>query len=72
MSAASEIISEHQQARKVATLWAYCHGVAVWPCVKCAEAWLQQMPALDQRTWKCLQSHLRLHFPAKSTQNQLR
>ncbi|MDQ8033926.1 hypothetical protein CEG14_19570 [Bordetella genomosp. 1] len=69
MRAAEQIISEQQQARKVATLWADSHGQAVLPCVECAEHWFRQSLPIHERTWRTLEMHLRAHFPLRASRS---
>ena len=68
MRAAEQVISESQQARKVATLWANSERIAVEPCVTCAHLWFRQMLPVKERTWRSLEAHLRTNFPRNSVQ----
>ncbi|ANY15781.1 MULTISPECIES: hypothetical protein [Bordetella] len=54
-----QIIAESQEARKIATLWAYLHDVPVIPCIQLAELWFQATQPVAQRTWSGLETHLR-------------
>lgn len=59
MTASKRIVSEIQEAKKIATLWAYCHGAPVASCVQTAERWIRTPRPVDERTWEKLEAHLR-------------
>ncbi|KAK65349.1 hypothetical protein L530_0497 [Bordetella bronchiseptica MO211] len=64
MHASEQIVSEDQAAKKIATLWAYCHGAPVPAWVLMAELWFRRTPAGDTRTWRALEAHLRKSVPS--------
>lgn len=65
-------VRDGQEARKIATLWAYCHGAPVYSCTRLADEWFNESLNVGKRTWNNLESYLRQHSGSAPTQHETR